>query len=199
MQRFCRPALWVCLALLLPAGASAGTPKKIEGITYPGEVTVGSETLHLNGVGVRQVAWLKGYAAGLYLPQTTNDQARALALSGAKRVSMRLLIDAPSEEFAKAFSKGVTRNTPPEQLASVQARMQKFDATIRSLGKLKKGDLVEVDWRPGQGTVALLNGKVYGQPVPGEDMFTAMLKIYIGDRPTDAKMKAGLLGLPAPK
>jgi hypothetical protein len=30
---------------------------------------VGDTDLKLNGVGLRAVAWLKGYAAGLYLPK----------------------------------------------------------------------------------------------------------------------------------
>ncbi len=190
---------WIAAALVIaPTLGWAGTPQKIEGYTFPGEVTVANTKLHLNGVGVRQVAWLKGYSAGLYLPQVTTSQAQALAMPGPKRVSMRMIIDAPSEEFAKAFTKGVTRNTPPAQLASVQDRMMTFDATVRAIGKLKKGDMVEVEWRPTQGTVALVNGKPQGPPVPGEEMFIAMLKIYIGDRPTDARMKAGLLGLPPP-
>ncbi len=195
----CIVVLIASLGVAVPWSASAGTPMKVEGFTFPGEVTVANTKLHLNGVGVRQVAWLKGYSAGLYLAQTTTSQAQALALPGPKRVSMRMIIDAPSEEFAKAFTKGVTRNTPPEQWADVQERVMKFDATVRSIGKLKKGDMVDVEWRPAQGTVAMVNGKPFGQPVPGEDMFTAMLKIYIGDRPTDAKLKAGLLGLPPPK
>jgi hypothetical protein len=51
-----------------------------------------------------------------------------------------------------------------------------------------------VEWRPGEGTAALVNGKQRDVPVPGEDLFVALLKIYIGDRPTDSKMKEGLLG-----
>lgn len=174
--------------------ARAGQAMSIEGFTFPGEVTVAGTTLHLNGVGVRQVAWLKGYACGLYLPQKATQAAQALAQAGPKRVSMRMIIDAPSEEFAKAFMRGVTRNAAPDDLPKMQERMKAFDASVRGIGKLKRGDLVEVEWRPGEGTVALVNGKPQGKPVPGEDIYTAMLKIYIGDRPTDDKMKAGLLG-----
>lgn len=192
-------AVALAWCLTVAAAVQAGAPMKIEGFTYPGEVTVAGTRLHLNGVGVRQTAWLKGYSAGLYLPQNTNDAATALAMPGAKKVSMRLIIDAPSEEFAKAFTRGVTRNTPPDKLADVQPRMMAFDATVRSIGKLRKGDMVEVEFRPAQGTVALVNGKVVGKPVPGEDMFAAMLKIYLGERPTDAKLKAGLLGQPIPR
>jgi len=39
-----------------------------------------------------------------------------------------------------------------------------------------------------------VNGKPVGAPVPGADLYAAMLNIFIGDRPVDAKMKAGMLG-----
>ena len=169
---------------------------KLEGFTFPGEITVADTKLVLNGVGLRQVAWLKGYAAGLYLTQKATTQQGVLAVPGPKRVSMRMLIDGPSEEFAKAFVRGVNRNAPPDKRESMQERIQLFDGIVRRIGAIRKGDLIEVEWRPGEGTVALVNGKQREQPVPGEDMFIALLKIYIGDRPTDPELKEGLLGGP---
>jgi hypothetical protein len=193
-------------ALLLLLAAMAGAPSRalaqraapvtLEGFTFPGEISVAGTKLVLNGVGLRQVAWLKGYAAGLYLTQKATTAADVLAAPGPKRVSMRMLIDGPSEEFAKAFMRGVTRNTPPDKLPELKPRMERFDGIVRRIGSIRKGDLIEVEWRPGEGTVALVNGKQRETPVPGEDMFVALLKIYIGERPTDAELKIGLLGGP---
>ncbi len=180
--------------LVWPLYAAATSPIRLEGYTFPGEITVAGVTLHLNGVGLRQVAWLKGYAAGLYLTRKTTTQQEALAVPGPKRVSMRMLIDGPSEEFAKAFVRGVNRNSPADKLPDLQERIQRFDTNVRRIGPIKKGDLIEVEWRPNEGTVALVNGRQREQPVPGEDLFTALLKIYIGDRPTDPELKEGLLG-----
>lgn len=177
-----------------PVGLRAQTSTTIEGFAYPAEVNVAGVSLVLNGVGVRQVAWLKGYACGLYLPRKTTSQSEAIAMPGAKRVAMRMLIDGPSEEFAKAFKRGVYRNVEPAQATAMNARIDRFDAIVRGIGKLKKGDAVDVEWRPASGMVALVNGRAVGDPVPGEDLFVAVLKIYIGDKPTDLKMKAGLLG-----
>jgi Chalcone isomerase-like len=191
-----RHATLALLSIPLMGSARAGSPLKIEGLTFPGEVQVANTTLHLNGVGVRQVAWLKGYACALYLTKQTTSQAQALAMPGPKRVHMRLLIDAPSEEFAKAFMRGVSRNAAPEQLPAMQERMNAFDAAVRAVGKMRKGDVVDLDWRPGVGLVAQVNTKPIGSPLPGEELYLALLKIYIGDKPTDVAMKAGLLGLP---
>lgn len=186
-------------ALALPVWSPVRAQRdvKFEGFTFPGEITVAGTKLLLNGVGVRQVAWLKGYAAGLYLTQKVTTWQEAVAAPGPKRVSMRMLIDGPSEEFAKAFARGANRNAPPDKRESMQERIEQFDAIVRRIGAIRKGDLIEVEWRPGEGTVALVNGKQREQAVPGEDLFVALLKIYIGDRPTDWKMKEGLLGGPA--
>jgi hypothetical protein len=191
-----RRAALALLSLPLAGAAWAGSPLKVEGLTFPGEVQVANTTVHLNGVGVRQVAWLKGYACALYLTKQTTSQVQALAMPGPKRVHMRLLIDAPSEEFAKAFMRGVTRNATPEQLPAMQERMKAFDAAVRAVGKMRKGDAVDLDWRPGVGLVAQVNNKPIGNPIPGEELYLALLKIYIGDKPTDVAMKAGLLGTP---
>jgi hypothetical protein len=68
--------------------------------------------LSLNGVGLRAVLWLKGYAAGLYLSARATTPAQVLATTGAKRLQMRMLLDVDTEEFIKAFHKGIGRNTP---------------------------------------------------------------------------------------
>lgn len=188
-------SLTVAAAAGAAVGSAAAAPaRKVEGFTFPGEVTVAGTTLHLNGVGLKQVAWLKGYAAALYLPQVATTTKAAVTMPGPKRVAMRMMIDGPSAELAKAFQKGVSRNLPLDQQVQAQPRAARFDAIVRGIGKLKKGDLVEVEFRPDEGMVAMVNGRAYGEPVPGVDLFNAMLLIYIGDRPTDEQMKVGLLG-----
>jgi hypothetical protein len=41
----------------------------------------------------------------------------------------------------------------------------------------------------------LLNGQRRGNVLPGEDFYSALLRSFVGQRPFDAKLKAGLLGL----
>lgn len=184
-------------ALMLCAGLSIAnaTPATIEGQSFDGTAQVANTELQLNGVGVRAVAWIKGYAAGLYLPVKTRDAKAAVAAAGPKRVQMKMLLDDVStEEFVKAFHSGIRKNHSEAEQAALAERMAQFDGYVRAIGKVRRGDTVDLDYIPGRGLVLNFNGKPRGQPIAGEDLYAALLKIFVGDRPVDGKLKAGLLG-----
>jgi Chalcone isomerase-like len=188
-----RRCLLSCLALpTWPALAQV----KVEGYTFAGDTTVAGQTLKLNGVGLRAVAWLKGYATGLYLGRKATTPAAVLADAGPKRLQLRMLQEVPAEEFVKAFDKGVARNTPAAELPALQERMRQFNALVMGLKKVKPGDLVDLDWLPGQGLSFSYNGRALAAPIPGADLYAALLRIFIGPRPVDPEMKVGLLGGP---
>ena len=107
-----RRTLLIC-ALTAAAPAWATRSITTEGVTFPGDINLADTALQLNGVGLRAVAWLKGYAAGLYLPKKAGTETQVLQQTGAKRLQIRMLQDVDAEEFVKAFVKGVDRNTPP--------------------------------------------------------------------------------------
>jgi len=47
---------------------------------------------------------------------------------------------------------------------------------------------------PDVGTLVVLNGEVKGNPIPGYDVYRALLRVWLGDRPTSAGLKNALLG-----
>ena len=188
--------LALAVSALAGGGASAAPPIKVEGVTFPGSADVAGQTLELNGVGLRAVAWLKGYAAGLYLASRALTPRQVVAAPGAKRLQLRMLQDVEIEEFVKAFDKGVARNTPPGEMPALAARVARFDALLRAMVKVKKRDVVDLDWLPGRGLQLSLNGTPRGAPIPGEDLYSALLRIFVGERPADPEMKIGLLGGP---
>ena len=66
-------------------------------------------------------------------------------------------------------------------------------ALIDGLGELKVGDTVDLDFQPDRGTVLRFNEKAVGPPVAGDDLYRAVLKIFVGEHPADKRMKEGLL------
>jgi len=185
------------LVLLLVLAVSRPVQSRtIEGQPYEEQMQLAGSTLLLNGVGLRQVAWFKGYAAGLYLTRKATTTDQALSAPGPTRLQIRMLVDVDTIEFSKSFNRGIRRNTPAAQQAALGERMQAFDQIILGVGKVKTNDAIDIDFLPGRGVVLSVNGKPRGAPVPGDDLYAALLRIFLGDKPADPELKQGLLGAP---
>lgn len=176
------------------AVGEADAPLRFEGFRFERRITVAGVPLQLNGAGLRSVAWFKGFAAALYLSQRSAAAAEVVAMVGPKRLQLRMMQEVPAGEFAKAFRKGVSRNALPDEVPRLAARMEAFEALVRSLGTVRKGDTVDLDLDPARGLLFGLNGTLRGEPVPGDDFYAALLRSFIGEKPYDQRLKAGLLG-----
>ncbi|HEY6133796.1 MAG TPA: chalcone isomerase family protein [Rubrivivax sp.] len=166
----------------------------VEGRSFDEKIRLFGHDLVLNGTGVRAVAWFKGYAAGLYLGKRTQQANSALAMAGPKRLRLQMLQDVPAVEFTKAFQKGVARNTPAAQLPALRERMAQFEGQIAAVGQVRKDDIVDLDLEPARGLAFTVNGTLRGPHIAGADLYAALLRTFLGARPYDENLKAGLLG-----
>lgn len=192
------------LTLVLAAALFAGLPARaaepvnpIGGVRFEPQAQVAGQALQLNGTGLRALRIFKAYAAALYLPQRATTADAVVAQAGAKRLQIRMLWGVPAAEFVKAFDLGVKRNHPLEVQARLAERVARFDALLAPLGKIASGDTVNLDFQPGQGLVFSLNGRTVGAPIPGDDFYDALLRVFIGEQVSDDKLRAGLLGQPS--
>lgn len=176
-----------------PPGAGQAQAARLEGQHFDDTVVVGDRTLQLNGLGLRGVAWIKAFVAGLYVAAPSRDPGQLMAMQGPKRLRLKLMLEAPSKELSKAIAKGVRRNESPTVQSQLSERLAVFVGLVDGLGTLRQGDALDLDFVPGVGAQLLRNGKPVGQPVAGEDFFRAILKIFIGERPVDQRMKEGML------
>ena len=62
------------------------------------------------------------------------------------------------------------------------------------MGKVRKGDVIDLDFDPARGTLFALNGTLQGTAIAGDDFYAALLGSFIGEQPFDARLKSGLLG-----
>lgn len=194
-RRLLRAALAAVAAMgVAPLALAAAGANEIGGVRFETRLQLGGQSLQLNGVGMRAVAWFKGYAAGLYLPRRAATPEELAGQDGPKRLQMRMLVDVPVEEFIKAFHKGIGRNTPQDQQAGLAERMERFDQLVKPLVKVKTGDTINLDYLPEQGMVMSHNGRKVGAAIPGADFYVALMGVFIGPKPVDDKLKRGLLG-----
>lgn len=178
---------------LCAAGAMAQAVER-EGVKFEPTAQVGGAALQLNGAGVRTRAIFKVYAAGLYVPQKANTAAALLSQKGPRRLSLTMLRNVDAESFAGPLNEGLRNNHTEAQVAGWKPQIEALNAALKAIDEAKKGDVLHFEYLPDSGTRLTVNGQQKGASIAGEEFFTAMLRIWLGDKPADADLKKGLLG-----
>jgi len=185
----------LAVIVLAAAGALASTqPVLVEGVEFPPTVQVGGRVLELNGAGLRTRAFFKVYAAGLYVPHKASSPAALLAQTGPRRVAITMLRDVDAETFSEAVSDRLKANNTPQQLSALAAQIAQLDANLKAIGEARKGDAIRFEFTPEAGTRIVVNGGEKGAVIPGADLFTAVLRVWLGDDPADVDLKQAFLG-----
>lgn len=176
------------------AATGAALAAEVGGVKLDDSISLGGKPLVLNGAGVRTRAIFKVYAMGLYLAKKESTTAGVLGADGPRRVALHMLRNLSGEDFGKAFTDGINNNTPADERARLAGQIARFGDTFTKYGDLKEGDIVHMDWLPGQGLVSTINGKPVGEPVAEPAFYNAVLRIWLGDKPADSSLKPQLLG-----
>jgi hypothetical protein len=179
----------IACSLVLPAAAA-----EISGVKFADTVKVAGTDLKLNGLGMRTKVVFKVYAAGLYLSEKKTTPAEVMNAQGPRRVTLVMMRDLTSDEFGQAFMTGLNNNLSQAEKSRIVSQISKFGEIFASIERLKKGDVLNIDWIPAAGTQTELNGKKVGETVPDLAFYNAILRIWIGDKPADSSLKPALLG-----
>ena len=189
--------LMLALAIAFAAaGAFANVQSvEIEGVVFQPTAQVGGQLLQLNGAGLRTRAFFKVYAAGLYVPQKSSSAAALLQQKGPRLVVLTMLRDVDADTMSDAVSGGLKANHTEQQLAGLQTRIGTLEADLKAIGEVRKGNVIHFEFTPEAGTRIVVDGRQKGSAIAGDDFFSAVLRVWIGDAPVDAELKKGLLGL----
>lgn len=182
------------LLLTCAALASWAQPLEVEGVKLEATSQLGPAKLLLNGAGLRTKVFFKVYVAALYTPQKASTDAQLLAQTGARRVTITMLRNVDAESFAGALNDGLRDNHTEAEFAAMKPRIDALNANLKAVGEAKKGDVIHFEFVPDAGTQVTVNGQVRGSVIAGEDFFTAVLRIWLGDKPVDASLKKALIG-----
>ncbi|WP_034348514.1 chalcone isomerase family protein [Noviherbaspirillum massiliense] len=167
---------------------------EVAGVKLEDTVKVGGQELKLNGAGIRHKVIFKVYVAGLYLSEKKSTVQDVLAATGPRRVKIVTLRDIGSEEFGRGLMSGIQLNLDRTEKAKLTNQLLKLGEVFAQIPELKKGDVVLVDWIPNTGTVMYVDGKQIVEPLPDIAFYNALLKMWLGEKPLDVKLKPLLLG-----
>ena len=173
---FIAKAAFCCAAAL---GMTDVQAREVSGVTMPESVRVDGENLRLNGMGVRREKILfKAYVIALYLKAPTTEARFAIQTGEVKRVVITMLRDVGREAFAQAIESGMMRNNGPAAMATLRVRL---DLLERAVPDLKKGDVLDLTWVPGAGT--LVRGQGRTMTISGKDFADALFAVWLGPKP----------------
>jgi hypothetical protein len=189
------------VAALVAAGSLSGGSVQaqvveVANVKYEPTLDLAGQKLQLNGAGVRYKAVFKVYTADLYLTHKVNTTPEVLAAPGPKRIHIQMLREIDGNELGKLFTKGMEANAPRDEFVKSINGVLKLSEVFASRKQLNSGDSFSVDYVPGIGSTLLLNGKpLMAEPIKEPEFFTALLRIWLGDKPADDSLKDALLGI----
>lgn len=184
---------WALAALLSAVTLQAQAAVEVRGVKFADNATVAGQALQLNGAGVRVKVIVDVYAAGLYVGKRDASVQALLSQPGAKSMQIVLLRDLTGEDFADAMIKGFNQNNTEAEVSRFQSRLDELRKTMVAFGTVKKGTSIQLNYVPGSGIRTLVEGAQKGPDIQGEDFYAALLKIWLGTKPVDSDLKAGLL------
>jgi hypothetical protein len=181
------------VALLLAVVACAASAAEIAGVKLEDKTQVESRELVLNGAGLRKRVVFNVYVIALYLPEKKSDPAAVIQLAGPKRAAIHMLRDVGAEQFTDALVEGLRENHSETDYKALEPRVKDLAGIFGEIKEAKKGMVIALDWT-GAATRLMVNGQPTGKPIPGEDFYRALLRIWLGDKPVQSDLKKSLLG-----
>ena len=185
------------IAVVLVTAAPPARALEIEGLKVSDKVALGKggPEVVLNGAGVRhKLVTVKVYVGALYLAARKKEAEEILADAGPKRVAMYVLLEElTAKELIASLNDAIAANHIPAEIALIEMRLRDLNRMMSSIGVLRRGGVVYIDFVPGAGTRITVNGEEK-LVIPGDDFFKALLRIWIGSKPVDGRLRDAMLG-----
>ena len=165
--------------------------KSCVGVVFPEETYIQTGPLMLNGLGLRERALFRigVYVAALYVAQKSTDAHTILTSPTPKQLVLRFVRPVEGADLKQAWEEGLADNAKA-QLPALKERLEQLNGWMVTL---KRGHELTFTYKPGVGLEVEVNGTVQGT-VAGEDFATAFFAIWLGAKPPNWHLKAGLLG-----
>jgi hypothetical protein len=186
-----RNLLCLLAGLTMAFGVGVAHAKECKGVSFPEEMQSDGGALKLNGLGLRQATILRVnvYVAALYVAQASKDADAILGAKAPWELVLHFVRDVGRSDLNKAWDEGFENNAKGE-LPALKERIETFKGLMADM---KVGERIVMSHKPGAGVRVAVKGAAKGT-IAGDDFARALLAIWLGPRPPNADLKAGLLG-----
>jgi len=158
----------------------------------PASFKAGGTNLTLNGAGKRTKFVITVYNAGLYLVNKSSNSQQIIDANEAMALRMKIKSGfASAEKMEAALMTGFVNSTRGNTGPIKPQIDQLINAAFK--GKIKKGDIFDMVYTPGNGTLVLKNAKVM-TTLKGLPIKKALFGIWLSAKPAQGSLKAELLG-----
>lgn len=180
------------LLVVLFVGLSAGLfaqDRTVAGETFPAKLDVKGTKLVFNGAGLREKYTLDLYVAALYLPKQTTDANKVINGNEIQAINIKIVSNKVTrEKFNETVKEGFAKVTEGK---ATSTQISKFTGFFSAA--IKKGDDIQIIYKPGKGTAVMINGSYKGL-VEGLEFKKALFSIWMGSKPADSGLKKEMLG-----
>ena len=178
------------ILLVLGALVISAQGKEIAKVEMPDALKRDQAELKLNGAGVRKKFFMDLYVGGLYLQKPSSDAARIIKADEPMAIRLNIISGLiTSQKMEKATREGFSNSTGGNT-APLQKQIEEFIAVFKA--EIKKGDVYEMVYLPGQGTAVLKNDKP-ACTIAGMDFKQALFGIWLCDKPAQKSLKKAML------
>jgi len=187
-------------ASLMPFASPAQADVLLEGVELPETITAYGRKLVLNGAGVRKRGYYKADVTALYLPEKRTTADAIYKLDGIRRIQLNILREFTSSTISRIFIADFKQAATEEEFKRLINVVSMIGAAYANVKRVVKGDVVNLDWVPGQGWMATHNGRPLTTDSGGvvaindELAYQIYLRMYIGQAAPE-ELRNGLLGL----
>ena len=171
---------------------SAGVAAELAGVKLDDSATINGTQLVLNGAGLRTKFGAKVYVAALYVTARTSDAEKIINAEAPRRMRLVMKRDVAADKMWGAFREGIEAHYGGEELKALRLKMEKMERAFNEMGKTAEGDVLDFDFAADGTTTFSVNSKVK-ETIPGKDLSTALLKVWLGAKPAQDALKKDLL------
>ena len=178
-----------------PAWAQAAD---LAGVQYPHSIKVEGSNLALNGSGISYRAVAKLYTIGLYVSEKSSKPELVFASPGPKALRFVMLQGMRVDELGKVITRGIELNSSREEFFRLIPSIRMMGEQFAHIKRLNPNDVLTIEYVPKRGTVFYVNGQPVGLPLVDSFFFPAVLRTWLGVRPSTQDLKDALLDYKPP-